>query len=486
MKECIDTNGYVGGTTNQDKKLEIFNGALKFGTSTAGLNEFELFPTDEGLNGLGFYDRTNGAYRMLISNDGKVGIGTASPSALLSVFSTGASSSVMRVVRSTSAANQSNYLFNITEESDNNSTLDMQAANGISAIRLRTSGDSYFNGGNVGIGTTGPSTKLSIEGTEVGTNLVANNPDASIKIRNKSDTDGNFASLDFYNSTNYMTARIGANFIDAGDRDTALFFATRKNDGNLAHRMIIDEDGNVGIGTAGPGHQLEVACDSSEYNVYAITEHNGAGWGGLVGGKMEYTMSGSSSASSRTWSMGKYRPTDTVHPATTIILKSRDNGTAFLWMDDTNVLRFGTSSSNVGSSTGTSLGTALTTSDERAKNIESGFEYGLDHVMQLQPIAFAFKKDAKQTRTLGFGASASQEIIPESVFDTGNCIDGYDEHPEHEGMNQPKSDDTELGMDYVQLIPVLTKAIQEQQQIIEGLKAQNESLIQRIEILENK
>jgi hypothetical protein len=39
-------------------------------------------------------------------------------------------------------------------------------------------------------------------------------------------------------------------------------------------------------------------------------------------------------------------------------------------------------------------------------------------------------------------------------------------------------------MQYVQLIPVLTKAIQEQQTIIEDLKSQNESLVARIEALE--
>ena len=43
----------------------------------------------------------------------------------------------------------------------------------------------------------------------------------------------------------------------------------------------------------------------------------------------------------------------------------------------------------------------------------------------------------------------------------------------------PKSDDTKLEMEYVQLIPVLTKAIQEQQALIEDLK-------NRISTLENK
>jgi hypothetical protein len=117
------------------------------------------------------------------------------------------------------------------------------------------------------------------------------------------------------------------------------------------------------------------------------------------------------------------------------------------------------------------------------KDIEDGFEYGLSHVLQLQPIAYTQENDAN--RKLGFGAQTTQKIIPESVFDTGDCIDGYDVDPEDEMKQTPRSDDTRLGMEYVQLIPVLTKAIQEQQQIIDELKSQNESLAARISALES-
>ena len=147
--------------------------------------------------------------------------------------------------------------------------------NAVTAAKISAT-DTNFNvqsSGRVGIGTTVLDSKLSIDGASTGTNLLATNPEASIKIRNSSDTDGNFASLDFYNSANFITARVGANFIDAGNRDTALYFATRENGGVLTQHMTIDEGGNVGIGTTTPFYALDITGDVNITGDYKI---NGA------------------------------------------------------------------------------------------------------------------------------------------------------------------------------------------------------------------
>ena len=441
--------------------------------------------------------------RMCITRSGNVGIGTSNPATPLElqftdseVYTGSVGGNALRV-RNLSQdtdtfsslelmAGQTNAggvhlarIFAIKESTSNTATslaVNTRASDGVVSEKMRIDSN-----GNVGIGTTSPAGKLEVYTENDNTGSTYGNQADSLLLKNTSDMVGAGPKLIFYNANNpgspssSPSALIGLQRVNTANNRGDLVFHTR---GTIdpEERMRIDSNGNVGVGTTGPGQKFEVKCDASQYNIFALSEHDTAGWGALHGGRMEYTMPGSSSASSRSWAIGKYRPTDAVHACTVLQLKSRDNGTAHLWMDDNNVLRFGTNSSNIGSTTGTSLGTAGT-SDERAKNIEPGFEYGLDHVMQLQPIAFTFKKDAEQTRTLGFGASASQQIIPESVFDTGNCVDGYDEHPEHEDMNQPKSDDTELGMDYVQLIPVLTKAIQE-------LKAENDALKARVEALE--
>ena len=132
---------------------------------------------------------------------------------------------------------------------------------------------------------------------------------------------------------------------------------------------------------------------------------------------------------------------------------------------------------NIGkANAGTVIGTQ--TSDERLKNIDEEFNYGLSEVLKLKPITFTLKSDEHETKKLGFGAQTTQEIIPESVGDSGDCIDGYDINDEDPLKNTPKSEDTILNMEYVQLIPVLTKAIQE-------LKAENDDLKERLASLED-
>ena len=82
-------------------------------------------------------------------------------------------------------------------------------------------------------------------------------------------------------------------------------------------------------------------------------------------------------------------------------------------------------------------------------------------------------------RNIGFYAQDVLPIIPESVYDTKEIIN--------------EGETTKLGMQYVMIVPVLTKAIQEQQAIIESqkaeieqLKTQYNDLLQRIITLENK
>jgi Chaperone of endosialidase/YadA head domain repeat (2 copies) len=119
----------------------------------------------------------------------------------------------------------------------------------------------------------------------------------------------------------------------------------------------------------------------------------------------------------------------------------------------------------------------IQTSDRRLKKDINNIKYGLNTIMELRPVSYKWKK-GNQNLNLGLIAQEVQKLIPE-VVDVGN------------------DKDKTLGMKYTELIPVLIKAIQEQQKIIEQqetknqqlsveLTTQNKNLEKRIDALEAK
>ena len=99
------------------------------------------------------------------------------------------------------------------------------------------------------------------------------------------------------------------------------------------------------------------------------------------------------------------------------------------------------------------------TSSERYKSEITNLEDSLNKIESLRPVRF--KDNHTQEFTTGLIAEEVVNIIPEVVFKKD--IDGFDE-PQPEGIN------------YSDITPFLIKAIQEQQTIIEDLKARIETL----------
>ena len=125
---------------------------------------------------------------------------------------------------------------------------------------------------------------------------------------------------------------------------------------------------------------------------------------------------------------------------------------------------------------------------------------GLNFIMQLHPVTYLFdvkRFDQQQTNTKdksGIGASYIKHVSYDeaaSIRRTGFIAQeveraannsGYD----FSGIIKPKTEQDHYSLSYESFVVPLVKAVQEQQQIIEGLKKQNESLQKRVLDLENK
>lgn len=118
----------------------------------------------------------------------------------------------------------------------------------------------------------------------------------------------------------------------------------------------------------------------------------------------------------------------------------------------------------------TANGTLLT-SDRRLKKNIIPVENGLTTIQQLNPVFYSKKAsiDATNydTQEYGFIAQELQKILPEIV-------------------QQTNREDQVLAVNYTSLIPILTKAIQEQQQQLDAKTTENNQLQERISTLEQE
>jgi hypothetical protein len=147
-------------------------------------------------------------------------------------------------------------------------------------------------------------------------------------------------------------------------------------------------------------------------------------------------------------------------PCAMVLFQLVNAGFRFVWVDDNGDMRISNTNTHVGTTSGTVVGAQ--TSDIRLKRNVKPLTYGLDEIMKIEPIKFTRNNVA----SVGFSAQQIKPIIPEAVTDTKEPIEG-------------DSEKTKLVMEYTQIVPVLVKAVQEQQAIIESLKL-------RIKALEDK
>ncbi len=123
------------------------------------------------------------------------------------------------------------------------------------------------------------------------------------------------------------------------------------------------------------------------------------------------------------------------------ILKNGDIGVGidnFETNTNGNVFQVGDGSTGIIAYVDSGTGAWVPVSDERKKQNIKEIGYSLDTVLKLRPVSFEYKRNGEHT--IGFIAQEVKDVVPESVF--GSEKEGY-------------------GMSYTNLVPVLTKAVQE-------------------------
>jgi hypothetical protein len=387
---------------------------------------------------------TTGTERMRITSAGNVGIGTSTPAEKLHVNS--GTGNVPLLLESTDGVVLAQF------KDDSSTTFNAVGAQGNALVfyndteRMRiTSDGEVLVGGTTELGSV--SGVLSVQRTDNAPSVLLYRNDTSISSGNALGQVG-FWGNDTTSNTPTQLAYIqgvASGTHAAGDNPTDIVFGCT-NDGSAT----VDEFARLAQGGA----------SGREFRVTQPTLGNGAA-------SVVFGQAGTAGTLNRLGLVGAYKHSGITNACGYINVTAEDAAENYIWADNSDVLRISTTANHIGTTSGTVVGAQ--TSDERLKDIAGPVSYGLNEVLSLEPIAFTMKSDPNIAK-IGFSAQQVQPIVPEAVYDTKECIDGYTENEETKEQT-PNSDRTKLAMEYTQLIPVLVNAVKELSAELDAAKA---------------
>jgi hypothetical protein len=488
----------------------VTNGVYTTGNQTiAGIKIFS-----SSVDAPSFRDSANTAYYLDPANTsismavaGKVGVGTVSPSAMLTIFDGTVSTS-----DANSIAITSNYSTSTARRGGISWNDGTQAVSAISTVYNGTTVDMVFGSlynsgynttermritgaGNVGIGTTSPSSLLQL-------NKASGASDMRFSVG------GTLHAQTYASSSDYSMYAVSA---------IPMIFGT-----NNIERMRITSAGNVGIGTTSPGRRLSIAGGGFAFDD-ANTSSRSIHWGDgtnyplviqgdvpngfisfntqasgsappermridsagkvLIGagataslGKLVVSEASSGTAVIALESQGSWNSTIACTSTGNLVLRNNSASDRMLFDPYGNVFVNGTMYSPIyydkdnsafyldANNTGTSLnvagsivaaGNVTAYSDIRVKDNVENITDAIDKLNQIRGVTYTRTDlDDKERKYAGVIAQEIEQVLPEAVFDNGKV----------------------KAVDYNATIALLIEAVKEQQGQINELKLTIEQL----------
>lgn len=242
---------------------------------------------------------------------------------------------------------------------------------------------------------------------------------------------------------------------------------------NNIERMHWTTAGDVGIGTATPGRRLHVFTNPSAPQL-RLSDFSGDAWDIWAGANFHIR-----TAAGTDWlEINPGGNSIEIGPSSDLYVNVSTNNVGIGTTSPASRL---TVNGSITSATGcwNFIGTTglkwnvvyackgtISTSDARMKENVQDLTYGLDDIMKLHPVSFTWKHDPAYGTKLGLLAQEVQAVIPDVTRDGENG--------------------GSMGIFYSDMIPVLIKGIQQQQETLQAEQAENSQLLQTIESQERR
>jgi len=324
--------------------------------------------------------------------------------------------------------------------------------------------------GNVGIGTTTPSSKLHIAGADMNKALLFENTSANAGrnfiLFKTQGTEQGYIGLGG-GATNHMS-------VAAYGASNNLFLET-----NGTVKMTVLPSGNVGIGTTTPAYKLHIQdatspalaiqySTNSDYPYLLSNASNDLVIGSVGSGSHSVFKSNGNVGIGTTTPDVKLKVVTNVADYTAALSNTLNStGSMGLFISNGSNSTGGATMVGFYRPDGTTIGSITqntatnvaynTTSDRRLKDNIVNTHFGINDLMKIQVRDYVYKADPAHTPTTGFIAQELYEIFPNAV-------------------SKPANEEEMWSIDYGKVTPLLVKAIQEQQKQIVELKAEIEKL----------